>query len=62
MPLDVATCQNPDAIYQLPQGTGEGCACDEGYIRDAEHCVQTADCGCLDDEGVYMEVHIDNCY
>ena len=56
MSLDVATCQNPDAIYDIPSGTGEGCACDEGYIHDAGRCVLEEHCGCLLGEDRYVEV------
>ena len=58
MSLDVATCQNPDAIYDISSGRGEGCECDDGYIMDAGDCEPKDNCGCLDANNVYMEVSL----
>ena len=55
MPLDVPTCQNPDGLYEVSRGTGEGCACDQGYIKDAQRCVLIDDCGCFY-ENIYLKV------
>ena len=52
--LDVATCQNPDALYSKSNGFGEACVCDEGYYREGLICKQ--DCGCLTEDGDYIEV------
>ena len=59
MSLDIATCQNPDAIYEVSLGTDEGCPCDKGFIMDVEGCKPKEECGCIyktDTEAVYIEV------
>ena len=57
MSLDVATCQNPDAMYAVSRGFGEGCACIPGYIMDGGNCIKADECGCFNDAiDAYMEV------
>lgn len=53
MLLDVATCQNPDALYLTSSGFGEGCTCIEGYIWDGGSCVKYDQCGCVLNEYPY---------
>ena len=57
MSLDVSTCQNPDALYEVSRGTAEGCACAPGYIMDGGNCIDRQECGCTyGDDDLYMEV------
>ena len=57
MSFDVPTCNNPDGIYAESLGSGEGCACVDGYIMDAGSCVHRDECGC-----VYEEEYITVCF
>ena len=58
MSFDIPTCQNPDAIYNISMGIGEGCVCDPGYIRDANECVPLDQCGCVYEEQNYMYLKV----
>ena len=51
-----ATCHQPQAAEQCPFPDTEGCYCPDGlYLRD-DQCVPLEDCGCLLDNGTYVDV------
>ena len=56
MSLDVSTCQNPDALYEVSQGTTEGCVCRTGFILDGGICISRENCGCIYEDDIYFEV------
>ena len=57
MSLDISTCQNPDALYGISSGVGEGCQCNEGFVSDGVKCLPREDCGCIyGEDEIYLEV------
>ena len=60
MDLDVPTCDNPTAEYDVSLGVGEGCECSSGYIMSGTDCVAETECGCLliSAETVYIMVSV----
>ncbi|XP_033741867.1 zonadhesin-like [Pecten maximus] len=46
-----ATCENPTAPDSCTKPMTEGCACDEGFIRNEGQCIRVQDCGCRDEDG-----------
>ena len=46
MDLDQATCDNPDAAYDLDFNSGEGCECEDGFVFEGDECVEEVECGC----------------
>jgi hypothetical protein len=49
-----ATCSDPGNCVQQ----AAGCQCEQGYLRDNQHCVHRSSCGCTTDDGFYFPVCI----
>lgn len=49
-----ATCSDPGNCVQQ----AAGCQCEQGYLRDNQHCVHQSSCGCTTDDGFYFPVCI----